>query len=212
MVKQVKKEVKKNTKIEVKKDTKKVVKTVEKVNNKTKKCNFKSWWLVGLLLPPLGLVLYIMWRKNRKEDAKSVGTGALVSALLWLFFGLSFLIHTNGEKKENPVSVSKWLEAYENGEDLVTVLASSTCQHCQKLKPIITASSEKYGYKLYFFEADTLSEDDYNTLTTTIELEDYEGYVPYTFIISNKKFIGSHTGEMEDDALTDFLKETKILK
>ncbi len=209
MAKQVKKNVKKEVKKEIKKEEKKVVKFEVK---KAPKRSFKAWWLVGLLLPPLGLVLYIMWRKNRKDDAKSVGTGALVSALIWLFFGLSFLIHTNGEQKKGPVTVAEWLESYENGEDLVTVVASSTCPHCQNLKPVITESSEKYGYKLFFFEADTLGEEDYNTLTTTIELEGYEGYVPFTFVVSNKKFMGSHTGEMEDEDLTEFLKETKILK
>ncbi len=205
MAKQIKKDVKKNVKKEVKSE-------IKVKNNKRETKKFKAWWLVGLILPPLGLILYLLWRKNNKEAAKSVGTGALISALLWMFFGLSFLINTNGEPKPEPIKVADWYNDYESGETIVTVLASSTCPHCQNLKPVITASSEKYGYKLYFFEGDTLSEADYGKLTTTIELEGYEGYVPYTFVISNKKFMGSHTGEMEDSDLTEFLKQTKVLK
>lgn len=194
------KEVKKESKVEIKKDSK-----FKRMLN-----SFHAWWLVGMILPPVGLVLYLLWRKSRKSDAKSVGTGALIATLVWLFVGLSFLINTNGEPKEVK-TVSGWAEDLKNGETLVTVVASSTCQHCQKLKPIITASSEKYGYKLYFFEADKLSEADYATLTETIELEGYEGYVPYVFTVVNKKMTNNSTGEMTDEELTDFLKEGKVL-
>lgn len=205
MAKQTKKDVKKTVKKEVKSEVKNIRKDTKK---------FKAWWLVGLILPPVGLVLFLLWRKKDKEAAKSAGTGALISTLLWMFFGLSFLIHTNGEPKVEPeiVKVSDWHADYEAGKTIVTVLASSTCPHCQNLKPVITASSEKNGFKLYFFEGDTLNDDDYNVLTSTIELDGYEGYVPYTFVINNKKFMGSHTGEMDDSELTEFLKQTKVLK
>lgn len=195
------KEVKKEEKVEIKKDSK-FKRALE---------SFHAWWIVGFILPPLGLVLYLLWRKSRKTDAKSAGTGALIAALIWLFVGLSFLINTNGEPKEDR-SVSAWYNDFNNGETLVTVLASSTCPHCKNLKPIITASSNKYGYKLYFFEADKLSESDYTTLTETIELEGYEGYVPYTFTIVNKKLTNSTTGEMSDSELTDFLKKGKVIE
>ena len=39
------------------------------------------WWILGLLLPPVGIVLYILWRKNKKEEAKSKGTGTLISTV-----------------------------------------------------------------------------------------------------------------------------------
>ena len=172
---------------------------------------FHAWWIVGFILPPLGLFLYLLWKKNRKNDAKSAGTGALISTIVWLFIGLSFLINTNGEPKEE-ITISKWLEEYNNGETLVTVIASSTCPHCKNLKPIITASSNKYRSKLYFFEADTLSEDEYKILSTTVELKGYEGYVPYVFTIVDKKLTNSTTGEMSDTELTKFLKEAKVIK
>ncbi len=200
----VEKKLKQNKEIN-KVETKKITK---KGNNLKK---FHSWWIVGLILPPLGLVLYLLWKKSKKADAKSVGAGALISAIIWLFIGLSFLVNTNGEPKVE-VTVAGWLADYNEGETLVTVIASSTCPHCQNLKPVITSSSKKHGYKLYFFEADKLSEEDYKTLSTTVELEGYEGYVPYVFAIVNKKFTKSTTGEMTDSELTNFLKEAKVIK
>lgn len=193
----------KKTKKEVKKEIKKEIRKPER--------KFHAWWIVGFIFPIIGIFLYIMWKNNRKEDAKSVGTGTLISVIAWMFVGMSFLVNTKGEPKVVQ-TVQAWHEDYENGETFVTVLAMSTCQHCQNLKPIIKASSSRYGYKLYFFEVDKLSEDDYNTLTTTIPLDTYEGYVPYVFSVVNKKLTNSTTGEMPDEDLTDFLKKGKIIE
>ena len=197
---------------------KEVIKETKQLSHK--KCNFKLWWLVGAILPPVGLILYILWRKNRKDDAKRVGTGALIAAIIWAFVGLSF-IPTNylepNVLKEIDISnageeVSNWYKDLESGEAVVTVIASSTCPHCQALKPIISESSIKYDYKLYFFEADQLSDSDYSIVSDAIELEGYEGYVPFTFVVKNKEFKGSKTGEMDDDLLTEFLKQSQVLE
>lgn len=185
------------------------------------------WWILGLLLPPVGIVLYILWRKNKKEQAKSIGTGTIISTVFWIFFGLSFIpgkdslknVSTNVSNilKEVDTSnsgkeVSAWYKDVSSGDAVVTVIASSTCPHCQNLKPVITASSKKNKYKLYFFEADTLSDNDYLIISNSIELDGYEGYVPYTFVIKEKEFKGSHTGEMEDKDLTEFLIQTEVLE
>ena len=201
----------KKAKKSVKKEEKKATeKSIKKANKK----EINLWWLLGLILPPVGLVLYILWRKNKKETAKSIGTASLISAIILLFFGMSFLVHTNSDKKEgvNDMTVEEWKKDFDVGETLVTVIASSTCPHCQNLKPIITASSKKYGYKLYFFEADKLTEEENDIISTSVELEDYEGYVPYTYVIKEQKFVSSHTGEMPDSELTKFLKEAKVIK
>lgn len=199
-VKEVKKEEVKNKNVEIKETVKK------------EKHEFKYWHIIAFLLPPVGLVLYLMWRNSKKETAKKVGTATLISAVLCLFVAFSFLVKTNKEPSSEPLnSVATWVNDVNGDESVVTVIASSTCPHCQNLKPVITASASKHNYKLYFFEADTLSEDDYELLSSTIELEGYEGYVPYTFVVNNKKFMGSHTGEMSDSELTEFLTQTEVL-
>lgn len=193
-----------------------------------KKNKINLWWILGLLLPPVGIVLYILWRKNKKEEAKSIGTGTLISAVFWVFLGLSLLPNNNENLKgvstdlsnivkevnvsKNGKEVSSWYKDVSSGEAVVTVIASSTCPHCQNLKPIITASSKKYKYKLYFFEADQLKDEDYQVITDAIELDGYEGYVPYTFVIKDKVFKGSNTGEMTDSVLKDFLVQTEVLE
>lgn len=213
MAKVEKKNVKKtNVKKEVIKKETVASKKEEKIVKNTNKKSINLWWLLGLILPPVGLVLYLVWRKNKKDVAKSIGTASLISAIIMLFFGMSFLVHTNSDKKPEVNEVTEWKEKFDNGETLVTVIASSTCPHCQNLKPIITASAKKYGYNLYFFEGDKLSDSNYKIVSTAVELEDYEGYVPYTFVITNKKYINSYTGEMTDSELTKFLKDSKVIK
>ena len=191
-----------------------------------KKNKINLWWLLGLILPPVGIVLYILWRKNNKEKAKSIGTGTLISIIFLIFIGVSLLPNKENNSnddnsknilKEMDVSkagkeVSEWYKDASSGEAVVTVIASSTCPHCQNLKPIITASSKKNKFKLYFFEADKLKDEDYQIISNAIELDGYEGYVPYTFVIKNKEFKGSNTGEMTDSVLKDFLIQTEVLE
>ena len=197
----------------------------------TKKNNNNNyWWILGLLLPPVGIVLYFIWKEKRKEDSKSIGTGTIISVVFWVIFGLSFLtggevINSEPEEEviEGPnlvkeVDASKagkemknWYSDVSSGKTVVTVIASSTCPHCQALKPIITASAKKSKYKLYFFEVDKLDESDYLILFNSIELDGYEGYVPYTFVIKNKEFMGSTVGEMTNDELKEFLTQTGVL-
>ena len=211
----------------IKKEIQKAIEKEKKELVKDKKGGFHAWWLIGLILPPVGLVLYILLFKKRKEDSKSVGTGALISSIFWLILALSFVggnnnktneITENGTNLLKEVDVSlasteiqSWYNDLSSGKAVVTVIASSTCPHCQNLKPVITASAKKNNYKLYFFEADTLEEDDYLILANSIELDGYEGYVPYIFVVKDKEFKGSHTGEMEDDDLNDFLEQTEVL-
>ena len=41
-----------------------------------------GFWLLGFLMPFVGLVLYIAWKGDRPKRAKSVGTGALVQTVI----------------------------------------------------------------------------------------------------------------------------------
>jgi thiol-disulfide isomerase/thioredoxin len=192
------------------------------MSKKINKNNY--WWILGLLLPPVGIVLYFVWRKNKKDDAKSIITGTIVSSVIWAIFGLSFLASGKNNDEESVPNyvqevdvtqaskeIKNWYTDVSSGASVVTVIASSTCPHCQALKPIITASAKKENYKLYFFEADKLSEDDYQIIFNAIELDGYEGYVPYTFIIKDKEFKGSNVGEMQEDELKDFLTQAGVI-
>lgn len=181
------------------------------------------WWLLGLILPPVGLVLYLIWRKDKKQSAKSAGVGALIAAIIWAFVGLSFLIDTKGETKgpntlqtknveDASTIIKEWYNDVSSGDYVVTIIASSTCPHCQAYKPVITELAEKEKFKLYFFEADELEDSDYDVISTSFELTNYEGSVPYTYIVHNKEFVSDTVGYKDEETTRNYLINSGVLE
>lgn len=184
------------------------------------------WILLGIILPPVGIILYFVWKNKRKQDALKAGKAGLAALCVWLFVGMSFILTDNGDNNNKDEStelktvdvklasdtIKNWYNDLNSGAGVVTVIASSTCPHCKNYKPIITEVCEKENIKLYFFESDELSEDDYTILTNSINLKNYEGYVPYTFIVKDRNFVLDHTGEQDETATRDMLKEAGLLE
>lgn len=184
------------------------------------------WILLGIILPPVGIILYFVWKNKRKQDALKAGKAGLAALCVWLFVGMSFILTDNGDNNNKDEStelktvdvklasdtIKNWYNDLNSGAGVVTVIASSTCPHCKNYKPIITEVCEKENIKLYFFESDELSEDDYTILTNSINLKNYEGYVPYTFIVKDRNLVLDHTGEQDETATRDMLKEAGLLE
>lgn len=184
------------------------------------------WILLGIILPPVGIILYFVWKNKRKQDALKAGKAGLAALCVWLFVGMSFILTDNGDNNNKDEStelktvdvklasdtIKNWYNDLNSGRGVVTVIASSTCPHCKNYKPIITEVCEKENIKLYFFESDELSEDDYTILTNSINLKNYEGYVPYTFVVKDRNFVLDHTGEQDETATRDMLKEAGLLE
>lgn len=201
------------------------VKEVVKPIKKNKNLGW-LWILLGIILPPVGIILYFVWKNKRKQDALKAGKAGLAALCVWLFVGMSFILTDNGDNNNKDEStelktvdvklasdtIKNWYNDLNSGAGVVTVIASSTCPHCKNYKPIITEVCEKENIKLYFFESDELSEDDYTILTNSINLKNYEGYVPYTFIVKDRNFVLDHTGEQDETATRDMLKEAGLLE
>lgn len=184
------------------------------------------WTILGLVLPPVGIILYFIWKNKRKDDALKAGKAGLIALCIWAFVGISFILsegdnentNTGGtELKKVDVSlasdtIKNWYNDLNSGAGVVTVIASSTCPHCKNYKPIITEVCEKENIKLYFFESDELSQDDYTILTNSINLQNYEGYVPYTFIVKDRNFVLDHTGEQDETGTRDMLSKAMLLE
>ena len=201
------------------------VKEVVKPIKKSKDLGW-LWILLGIILPPVGIILYFVWKNKRKQDALKAGKAGLAALCVWLFVGMSFILTDNGDNNNKDEStelktvdvklasdtIKNWYNDLNSGAGVVTVIASSTCPHCKNYKPIITEVCEKENIKLYFFESDELSEDDYTILTNSINLKNYEGYVPYTFIVKDRNFVLDHTGEQDETATREMLTEAGLLE
>lgn len=149
--------------------------------------------------------------KNKKKTI----TIAVIAVFVALFIGLSFLIDTSGSKpvKESEVpSAFDWLAATQTDDYIITVLALTTCQYCQAYKPIITQIAKDYDLKLYFYEVDSLSNEESAILTSSYELKNYEGYVPFTFVLKDGEVQGDNTGYLDEEGTMNFLREVGVIK
>lgn len=45
-----------------------------------------GWFCLGFCIPLAGLILFLVWNKERPNDAKTAGIGALVSVLLLVVY------------------------------------------------------------------------------------------------------------------------------
>ncbi len=133
-----------------------------------------------------------------------------------LLVAFALLVMFTEEKPTNNTveypSVSAWQEETSEDKAVVTVLALTTCGYCQNYKPVIEELQEEYDFILYWYEIDTLSDADYTTLTSTYDLLNYEGSVPYTFVTKNGEFIVDVTGGMEKADTLKFLKDNEVVE
>lgn len=113
----------------------------------------------------------------------------------------------------NPVNyqLRNWKNDINSGKEVVTVIASSTCPHCKEYKPVITDIANKYNINLYFFEADELTNNDYDILT---DIDDdkfsFTGSVPFTFIIRNNKYVDDKIGYNDEAGVIGFLNRNNF--
>jgi hypothetical protein len=47
-----------------------------------------GWMILGFFFPVVGLILFLVWLKNKKGDAKSAGIGALIGGILCILLGV----------------------------------------------------------------------------------------------------------------------------
>lgn len=145
-----------------------------------------------------------------KKFLSKYGVVVGVVLALGLFLVLSVLI------KEEPIkemssNMEEWLADTASDEYVVTVIAQTTCSHCINFKPVMQKANNEYEFKLYWLEADELTNNDYNTLTGTYDLDEYSG-TPYTFITKNGEVLDHLSGERDYDTLIEFLEENNVIE
>ncbi len=145
-----------------------------------------------------------------KKFLSKYGVVVGIVLALGLFIVLSVII------KEEPIkemssNMEEWLTDTASDEYVVTVIAQTTCSHCINFKPVMQKANNEYEFKLYWLEADELTNNDYNALTGTYDLEDYSG-TPYTFITKNGEVLDHLSGERDYDTLVEFLENNNVIE
>ncbi len=155
-------------------------------------------------------------KKSNEKDTLNIKGILIVIVCIAAFVGLSFLL-PNGKKEESgnettsEYKVSDWSKDVKD-KTVVTILASTTCPHCQAYKPTITKLARDNNFVLYFFEVDSLTTDEQNIVTSTFDLTNFEGAVPFTFIVKNGKVVSDTVGFSTEEETVKFLKTNGIIK
>jgi thiol-disulfide isomerase/thioredoxin len=157
-------------------------------------------------------------RKEKKSSKDSLNIKPILITIICIaaFVGLSFIL-PNGKEENNKnetaeeYKVSEWVKDVKD-KTVVTVLASTTCPHCQAYKPTITKLARDNNFVLYFFEVDSLTTDEQNIVTSTFDLTNFEGAVPFTFIVKNGKVVSDTVGFSTEEETVKFLKTNGIIK
>ncbi len=147
--------------------------------------------------------------KKFKKFIKKYKTLLIVIVLLIVFiFGSVFIVDAK-DKKE----MKAWKDEVDKPQYVVTTLAASYCQHCANLKPIMNEVQEEYGFKLYWYEHDTISSYSKDYLESAYDLKDngFDAY-PYVFITYKGDFLGYFTGERDKEALIAELQKYGVIE
>ena len=157
-------------------------------------------------------------RKEKKSSKDTLNIKPIIITIICIaaFVGLSFILpNGKGDNNKNETTeeykVSEWVKDVKD-KTVVTVLASTTCPHCQAYKPTITKLARDNNFVLYFFEVDSLTTDEQNIVTSTFDLTNFEGAVPFTFIVKNGKVVSDTVGFSTEEETVKFLKTNGIIK
>ena len=167
------------------------------------------WWILGLICPVVGIILYFIWKKNDKKKASNILMGTIIG---FIIVAITFLYFSTNRKDYFNRTVQSWYQDVSSGNSVVTVIGASYCSHCQEYKPNAKVLADTYNLNLYFYEVDTLSEIDKDTILNSFELTGYNGSVPYTAVFNDGKVVNYHEGFENSDVLLNFFKESGVIK
>lgn len=105
-----------------------------------------------------------------------------------------------------------------DGKTIVVWIGLDTCGYCQAYSPIIASVSNKYGITTRYVDASTMTDEDYNILSSLEGVKGWENYgssftgTPFTMIIKDNKIIGGINGYVEADYIEEAFNEAGIRK
>ena len=139
----------------------------------------------------------------------------LVLLVVCCFVALSF-IGEGRETKANVESVfysdvEKWAEDVVSNKNVVTVIALSYCSHCKEYKPVLEQIAVENNLTVYWFEADLIEEKDYQTITSTVDFNEYTGASPYTAISNSGNVLAQTVGYANEEAAYSFFIENGLI-
>lgn len=144
-----------------------------------------------------------------EEEIMGIFEKLMSSKLYEVISAISLNASEYSEISDLPLSY--WVKDTISYKPSVTVISSRYCSHCKNFEPIMTELSNKYKFKLYYFDIEALTEEELYVLTSTYDI-DYIGAVPLTFATVGGELLETNLGFMDKNESIDFLKKADVIE
>ena len=143
--------------------------------------------LVGLVLV---IVVVAMFSSNGTQSLEDV----------------DYPLTLNGEVGLHQITYGEYEDFVDSEEPFIVVIERAGCSYCIQYMPIVEEVAKEKKIPLYYIDTDTLSQDEFNLLSTTNNyLKRNNWGTPTTLFMLGDRVLDSISGYTEKDSVLAFL-------
>ena len=117
-----------------------------------------------------------------------------------------------GEVGLHQMTYSQYEEKVENGDAFIVIIERAGCGYCVQYMPIVEDVANEKKIPIYYIDTDTLTEDEFNELSTTNNyLKRNEWGTPTTLFMLGERVLDSIGGYVEKDTVLSFIDGRVVL-
>ena len=111
-----------------------------------------------------------------------------------------------GEAGLHQITYDQYTTMVDNGDAFIVVIERAGCTYCIQYMPIVREVANEKKIPLYYIDTDTLSQDEYTSLSTTNSyLKRNNWGTPTTLFMLGNRVLDAIGGYVEKDSVLKFL-------
>ena len=111
-----------------------------------------------------------------------------------------------GDAGLHQITYDKYESMVENGDAFIVIIERTGCSYCTMYMPIVEEVAKEKKIPIYYIDTDTLSEAEYNKLSTTNNyLKKNSWGTPTTLFMLGDRVLDTIGGYVEKDSVLAFL-------
>lgn len=119
---------------------------------------------------------------------------------------VEYPVTLTGEVGLHQITYSEYEDFVDNGEPFIVVIERAGCGYCIQYMPIVEEVAKEKKIPLYYIDTDTLSQDEFNELSTTNNyLKRNNWGTPTTLFMLGDRVLESIPGYVDKENLLSFL-------
>lgn len=111
-----------------------------------------------------------------------------------------------GDSGLHQITYNDYEEKVENGDAFIVIIERAGCSYCVQYMPIVEEVANEKKIPIYYIDTDTLTEDEYNLLSTTNSyLKRNSWGTPTTLFMLGDRVLDTIGGYVDKDAVLSFI-------